>query len=94
MDLITFSVLTVVVLMVCSFYYDIKAMNVVVKNKFGVVDPVQLDHWQIYKGSSNVLYALTIATAFLGFNAVIFFTMFWIPLFLFQKFLDYKRTKK
>lgn len=94
MDLITFSTLTVAVLMAFSYYYEFKAMRVVVKNQFGTVDPVQLNRWQIYKGSANILFTLTVAMLFFGFNAVIFFTMFWIPLFIFQKFLDYKRTKK
>ena len=92
MTLIT--ILIMLLLGACAFYYEVKALNVAIKNKLGLVDPQQLKLWQIYKGSSDVLFVLVFGITFFGLGFVNIFAAIWLPLWTIQKFLDYKRTKK
>lgn len=93
MDLVSISIVLMVVLAICAFYYEIKALNVKVKGKSGLINPLELTRQQIYKGSANIFFLLELLVLFLGPNVIVIFTAIWIPLWLLQKILD-KRNKK
>lgn len=92
--LFIWQLISILVIGLFSTYYEIVAANVVVKNKFGTVDPVQLTRWQIYKGSSNVLFFLSILIVIFGFSGIVVFSAIWAFLLVIQRILDYKKGKK